>query len=719
MGFAAHPAYTRDPLLPVITGVVMDIPEDGIRSNNPFDPDFAGSSEWARMYRSYGLQIVPARMPIPGGEWKMPALASWTEFQENLIPQATFDRWYGANGEHVHRQNMGILTGHCSGNVFVIDLDDQKGPEPQAWWHGLLELHNNGFDPETVQQRTGGGGRQKLFRAPMDWRAPTNKTTIHVDIRGQGGFAMITPSQHESGTEYAWLPGCAPWETEIADAPEWLLEAIDTLVAKHGSRPRTQHTASPEARTNAFGTKIIEGRESYMRDMIWRVVLDWYRQCPIGPPSATESASKMEEAWTVYESCVGSRLPPEAGASNADLLELENRGHSLFANKWRREMKNWGSPRMGGEAKKQPPKPDFTDEFAKAEAVSTPGDVYPFLDVDQIMDKPDPIWVVDGLINERALGFIFGPPSSLKTFIALDLSLSMAAKAATWWDRKINRQGAVVYLCREGTSSFKFRIKAWEMHRKMAARGIPFYLIEHPTNFMKPEDVAKAVATIEAIMAKAGVPVAAVVVDTVSRVLPGAEENLQRDMSLFVGACEIIQSRFQCIVIGVHHTNKNGGIRGSTVIPGAGDFLIETRRETGAMTGSIVLQKVKDGEDGVELPFKVTKLEWTTGFTSRSSLAVDPDGGLKAAPAAGDGLPDMTVCREILAALAQAWLNKMPWCKSANGDRPAVTMIMNRWMLKREAARRLMDGWLANGIVEYDYYDKRNRLRGYRKVTDL
>jgi hypothetical protein len=99
---------------------------------------------------------------------------------------------------------------------------------------------------------------------------------------------------------------------------------------------------------------------------------------------------------------------------------------------------------------------------------------------------------------------------------------------------------------------------------------------------------------------------------------------------------------------------------------------------------------------------------------------VDPTGKAKAAAAISeDGLPDVTVCREILAALALAWFQKVPWCKAANGARPAVDMIVGRYQLKREVAKRLLMLWLANGIIEIDVYDKRNKLSGYRKVTDL
>lgn len=215
-----------------------------------FSPDFAAPSEWAAMYRAVGIQVVPAHMPN-GGEWKFP-LGKWKTFQDELVPRSTFDNWYGQGGEHARRQNMGLITGKASGGVFVIDLDEYKTPMAAQWWRGVLMEHNHGLEPETWQQRTGGGGRQLFFQAPAHWRPPTNKTPIGVDIRGQGGFAMLPPSKHSSDKTYEWVPGFAPWEIEIEVAPDWLMLAVDDLVAQHGGDTargeKSERTASPEGR---------------------------------------------------------------------------------------------------------------------------------------------------------------------------------------------------------------------------------------------------------------------------------------------------------------------------------------------------------------------------------------------------------------------------------------------------------------------------------------
>ena len=166
------------------------------------------------------------------------------------------------------------------------------------------------------------------------------------------------------------------------------------------------------------------------------------------------------------------------------------------------------------------------------------------------------------MVTEQSLGFIYGAQSSLKTFTALDIALCLATQQAKWWERDIKCPGAVVYICSEGTARFKDRISAWEQHRNVSADDAPFYLIEQAINFMDGDDINTLLATVEDIATKIKGPIAAVFVDTVSKVLPGAKENAQEDMTLFVHACTAVRQRFRTIVFGLHHSNKDGGFRG-------------------------------------------------------------------------------------------------------------------------------------------------------------
>jgi hypothetical protein len=142
----------------------------------------------------------------------------------------------------------------------------------------------------------------------------------------------------------------------IPDVQERLLAAVEALVAQHGGDQgggRRERTASFGGDYDAFGNRI-DGREEEMRDVVWRAVLEWYRECPIKPPEIQWRA-QAEAAYLIYERRVKSRLE---GADKTELLEREGRGPTAFWEKWRREMKNWGSPKMVEEAAKPNPKSD-------------------------------------------------------------------------------------------------------------------------------------------------------------------------------------------------------------------------------------------------------------------------------------------------------------------------------------------------------------------------
>ena len=487
----------------------MDIPENDDCSN--FDPDFASPAEWAAMYRACLLQAVPAKMPVKGQQWKMPALASWTEFQENLIPQATIDRWYALGGEHASRPNVGVITGRCSGNVFVIDLDDQKGPEAEAWWHGLLEVHNNGLDIETVEQRTGGGGRQKLFRAPPDWVAPTNKTSINIDIRGQGGFAMLPPSRHESGKDYEWLPGRAPWEVPIADAPEWLLEAIEALVERHGGvagGPRTQ-TASG-AGTDAFGNQT-DGREEYMTKLVWAAVIGLRRDSPIPP-----SNSDRDAVWADYERNTRSRLPDDA-RTNTERLEEEGRGPSLFANKWRRAVKKWDTKVAEEAGKPKPgefePEPEATPQVDPATGQPLP---LVLTAAQFVAGFTPPAYLIDGILQRGYLYSLTARTGHGKTAVAMYVAQCIARGEAM--HGKEVKAGTVLVLAGENPDDIRARFLVLADAYGFDAERVKMRFIAGVI------DIAAQMAVIEAAAAEIG-DLILVIVDTAAAYFRGDETN--------------------------------------------------------------------------------------------------------------------------------------------------------------------------------------------------
>ena len=389
-----------------------------------FDPDFAGPSDWAEMYREHGLQVVPAMAPDEdkNGSWKRPAIA-WRQHQNTIVDDATFAAWYGAAGLHARRSNMGLLTGKASSNVFVLDLDLHKTPQAAAWWSDILDTYHHSIEPKTVAQTTGGGGRQLFFRAPDDWLSPTNKTSMGVDIRGQGGFAMMPPSLHESGREYAWDAGKAPWQTQIAEAPPWLCDAIDSLVEQHGGtahKTATERTGTPDDAMTPFGS-YVDRREDVMTRHVWGWLVNLYRDCPIKPVGTTD----LQQAFQSYVMKVQPRLY-EPGASKDDLLERENRGISLFRSKWAIALDMWETKitehaAIPSPTKREEPKPDNVVPFAGKATTEQPEPEKGLITLTPFK------WISPHLIPPR--DWLYGT-EYIRKFLTLDISPGGVGKSS-------------------------------------------------------------------------------------------------------------------------------------------------------------------------------------------------------------------------------------------------------------------------------------------------
>lgn len=682
-----------------------------------FDPDFAAPADWAAMYRRAGIQIVPAPFPMRSKADKRPALAEWKQFQNETAPDAVFARWFPDNAP----PNMGVITGQASGGLICIDLDDYKSGEAAAWWREATL----GIDPETWTQQTGGGGRQIFFRLPEGETIGNCRTAIGVDIRGQGGFAMLPPSVHLSQNRYKWIDGCAPWEIEADLAPPHLVAAIKSLIEEHGGSsvpiPGRERTSAPDQDQNAWG-KTIDGREAKMARMIWARMISLYEDAPI--ISKADLEIEARRAFSDYERTTATRL---AGCTNAEGLEREGRGWTAFIERWRNAADKWDgeiaqaakdnetrrrdNPQPSAPAAAVPAAQRFNaDTRPEAPATGT----FELLNVRQIKTLPDPNWLVKGLVTDNGLGFIFGPPGCGKSFIAIGMALSVACGLPDWWGRPIERSGPVVYISSEGQSDLKFRIAAWEAKTGQKADDAPFFLIRQAINFMAESDVQTLIRTIRLVADQAGELPALVFVDTVSRVLPGADENLQKDMTLFVAACDAVRAEFSATVVGVHHTSRAGNMRGSTVFDGAGDFLAQIEREEredGERIGVLTARKIKAAEDGWRQTFDLEEVQ--IGLTATSLFAA-PCEERVAAPIPATW-PDKSICRLVLGevekrARSMAPLSSFPNTRTLGRYFPDV--IAQEFGIKPAIAADMLQKWLNSGVLSVAVVDAKTKLKG-------
>ena len=94
----------------------------------------------------------------------------------------------------------------------------------------------------------------------------------------------------------------------------------------------------------------------------------------------------------------------------------------------------------------------------------------------EVFDLPNPVWQVQGLIPEGALVCLYGAPGEGKTFVTIDLALSIAA-GVDWHGREV-KQGAVVYIAAEGGGGVKARARAWLKHHGVESLENAFVVLE-------------------------------------------------------------------------------------------------------------------------------------------------------------------------------------------------------------------------------------------------
>lgn len=340
-------------------------------------------------------------------------------------------------------------------------------------------------------------------------------------------------------------------------------------------------------------------------------------------------------------------------------------------------------------------------------------DVFRTLTLGDLLTMPDPVFVIDRHVPEQSLGFLYGEPGAKKSFIALDWALHLAYGRGDWHGDVIRTKadGVVLYLAGEGAAGMKKRARAWLQHHGIDAadpRQARFHLLPHAVNLMRPDEVAKLARTLRKAI---GAPVAAVIVDTVSRAVAGADENLQKEMTLFVKACDTIKREFECVVLGVHHASRNGNMRGSTVLQGAGDFVFRMDCKKGKLAGRLHCEKQKDAPDGWSDAYQFQVVHFGDGASSLVPVR-------SAAGSSTTFTPELE--KQILDAIAADWDAKRPWAKSKQSkDRWAPRRLHSDFGVPLDEAERIIDLMEQSGTIELAVADRNAKLKGFRVVAEV
>lgn len=516
-----------------------------------------------------GFKVFPV---IPGG--KLPATEKgWKDASND---PAQIDAWLRINPDF----NWGLATG--LNEMFVFDID----PAGLDWWHKLLER-----DPvvkaavdRAFQVRTPRGGLHVYFRG--EGPSTASRIAEGIDTRGgikrdgqiiSGGYVVLPGSKTDKGY-YSALPGGS-----IEPLPPKLLEIIparaktDTLgLAKNPNADQPRNVKWAMDLLNNYvssGRVAVQGQGG--NNVTFQVACSILDKA-ISPGMCFDL---MWEHWNQHCS------PPW------DDFELEQ----IIKN-----AAEYGEDTSGGVKGFQA----NTDAFSKFEGQEFEPPMPPerrdrihFLH-DYADNVQDPTWLIPGLLPAYGIGMLYGESGSFKSFLALDMALSLAFGIPGQWGAPPVKND-VLFLAGEGpVATAKKRWPAWmewqniefrNDHRFFIGSEVPLY-----TDTAAWENVKGDLAELKA-------KPSLIVIDTMSRLMTGLDENSSKDAGMVTKFMEQLARYYECFVLGIHHTGKdqNKGMRGSSVFYANVDTVILTKLKQGGTELRVKKQKDADVQDEV------------------------------------------------------------------------------------------------------------------------
>jgi len=481
----------------------------------------------ALSYARIGAHVFPVRGKTP--------LIPWRDGSSDDPSAIAAMPWGSATG-------IGLDCGKSS--VVVIDIDDLDAipllSEKLGW---------NPVEDDTFVARTGGGGYHVFYKAgEQSVRNSASKVVSGVDVRGEGGYVVLPPSSHDSGSSYEWHR--RP-EGGIRPIPEKLVGILNYREERPAPAP------APTGRVS----------ERWGMAVLAEEAAEIERAAP-----GTRNNQLNYSAYKVYGAVKGGHLDKSIAdlrlESAAARVGLDSGETALtLASAW-----EGAEPRSPLDEDRPAPR--------ASQPVTGPRKTFRSLGVDELNHLPPPQWLIPNRLPEGQT-WIYGVPGSGKTFLALDWSATVASTGLN-----------VLYFVGEGVQGFARRVIAWQNARQSDIST--FRAIPQAPHLLDRESIDMLVATVEQHSP------ALIVVDTFARASVGGDENSARDVGLAIDALDMLYREHGTSSLVLHHSNKtNGSERGSSAIRGAADATWEIRPGVDGATVvgfEAVCRKMKDAE---------------------------------------------------------------------------------------------------------------------------
>lgn len=490
--------------------------------------------------------------------------------------------------------------------LIAIDCDrrvDQDGVEN---FKSLIARH--GLPDGTPIAETAGGGLHFYFVNPAGYGNSKGSLPPAIDVRGDGGYTIAPGAILPDGRAWRTARG-APDLVEsfaagtIPEVPEWLAEIIR---APREEKPSLQSSPRQPSPTS-------DRRE----EAYWRAALD--DEC-----KNVRNAARGDGNKQLYESAL--KIGSIVGAGFIGRAEAESALASADITRGGRPKRERDQTIKSGlnNGEKNPREPLSEAELAYfhnpqpraelREIDTLTSDLLAGFTFDGDGSLKPPPMLVKRLVPLEGICFVGGQSGAGKTFLAIDLAVSLAS-GEPFFGYKVKERVGVAIFAPEGASTIPLRL---HVARNEKAQGelLPIAWLGAVPNLSDRRELPRIIAGLKALDARMrethGVRLGAVILDTLAASFDLDDEDDNSEAAKTIRVMKTLGSAVGAVMIPVHHYGKGQetGLRGASGWRAGCDSVLSVLADRNQITGkvanrSLALAKSRVGEEGAIAPFEL------------------------------------------------------------------------------------------------------------------
>lgn len=180
---------------------------------------------------------------------------------------------------------------------------------------------------------------------------------------------------------------------------------------------------------------------------------------------------------------------------------------------------------------------------------------------------PEQTWLIEFMWTHAAVGIIGGPPKCCKSWLGLDMAVSVASGSPCLDRFPVQRPGHVlIFLAEDALPAVRARIEALCAHRQIPLNSLNLYVITASALRLDlVRDQQRLKATLDAFKPRL------LLLDPLVR-LHRLDENSASDVSSLLGFVREMQRLYNMAVVLVHHASKKRRAQPGQALRGSSDL---------------------------------------------------------------------------------------------------------------------------------------------------